>query len=140
MARPTLLLPAMLALPAVLSLGACAMTPSTGALPKYTVFFTEWSARLDDPAISTVRAAAQAYAGTPTLPVRVVGFADPVGSLAANKDLAALRAQMVTDELLKDGVPASKISTTAYGATDFVESGQESRRVTIAVGTPAGTK
>jgi outer membrane protein OmpA-like peptidoglycan-associated protein len=125
----------MLAVATLFALGACAMsTPDNGQ--RFVVFFTEFSAQLDEPAKTAITGAANYSKQHPSLPVDVVGFADPVGSPQANIDLSRLRAQVVADGLVSGGVPVANIKREARGATNFALSGQESRRVEITVGSP----
>ena len=122
-----------LAIAMLLTLGAC-MMPAKGQ--RFVVFFTEFSAQIDEPAKLAISGAADWSKQHPMLPVQVAGFADPVGSPQANIDLSRLRAQVVSDALVAGGVPAASIARQARGATDFTLSSQESRRVEITVGAP----
>jgi len=70
----------------------------------------------------------------PNQSVAVNGFADPEGSKQANIDISRTRAQLVVDQLVKDGVSQQRIRLGAKGPTDFTLSSQESRRVEIAIG------
>ena len=103
---------------------------------RFLVFFTEFSAQLDEPAKSTIAGAATYAKNHPLQPVHVVGFADPTGSPQANIELSKLRAQVVTDALVAGGVPASSITQQAEGATKFELSATESRRVVVTIGSP----
>jgi outer membrane protein OmpA-like peptidoglycan-associated protein len=116
------------------SLGACA----TGALTsqKFPVFFQEWSAALDDAATNTVAGAAKWANEHPNAPVTVSGYADPEGSQQANVAMSRTRAQVVVDQLVRDGVARGRIRQTAHGPTDYTLSSIESRRVEIAVAIP----
>jgi outer membrane protein OmpA-like peptidoglycan-associated protein len=127
----------LLAVATLLVLGACSMVgsaPNSGQ--RFVVFFTEFSAQLDEPAKAAITGAANYSQQHPALAVGVVGFADPVGSPQANVDLSRLRAQVVSDGLVAGGVPVANIRREARGATNFALSGQESRRVEITVGSP----
>jgi outer membrane protein OmpA-like peptidoglycan-associated protein len=119
----------------LLTLAACA-PPQDSATRRMPVFFQEWSANLDQEATDTVNAAASVVKEHPGWPVSVIGFADPEGSPQANRDISQLRAQVVTDALVKAGVPAAQITRSARGATAYVSMSLESRRVEIVVGTP----
>ena len=100
---------------------------------KFVVFFQEWSAALDDSALSVIAQAGD-YAKTHTgVAVHVEGFADPTGSRAANALLTQLRAQVVIDQLETDGVAAARIHGTGRGSVRFALSSQESRRVEISL-------
>ena len=119
----------------LLALGACAAQPAApGPMQKFVVFFSEWSAGLDQPAVGVITAAAAAAKQMPNAPVTVVGYADPAGSSQANLYMSRTRAQVVTDQLVQDGVPAALIRHAGRGPTDFTASSQESRRVEIDVG------
>jgi len=116
----------------LLVLSACAQGPDVGT-NRQVVFFQEWSANLDTEAQAAVDAAAAIVKQHPGVPVTVIGFADPDGSPQANIDISRLRAQVVVDALIKDGVPAGQITRQAKGSTAFVSMSLESRRVEIVV-------
>ncbi len=97
------------------------------------VFFEEWSAQLDDSAKGVIASAAEWANQHEPARVRVVGYADPTGSIEANRLLTQLRAQVVIDALVGDGVAASRIQRKGAGSVDFADSSQESRRVEIIV-------
>ena len=118
---------------AVLLLAASASLPAARAeAPGFIVFFGSWSALIDQPARDTIKAAAAA-ASAGKGQVRVTGYASTVGSTESNKLLSQLRAQVVTDELVADGVDAKRITQMAVGPTSFVADPQEARRVKIDV-------
>jgi outer membrane protein OmpA-like peptidoglycan-associated protein len=95
------------------------------------VFFTKWSALIDDPAGAVVKLAAYRLAKDPGAKVVVTGYADIDGSSEANILLSKLRAQMVVDALVADGVDAARITREGAGATRDVGGMIESRRVVI---------
>jgi outer membrane protein OmpA-like peptidoglycan-associated protein len=101
---------------------------------KVVVYFQEWSAAFDDAATATIAKAADYAKKHPGLPVRVAGFADPTGSKQANVLMSELRAQVVVDQLVEDGVPARSIGQVGRGSVQFALTSQESRRVEISVG------
>ncbi|MCW3473983.1 OmpA family protein [Limobrevibacterium gyesilva] len=116
----------------LLALGACTvMEPDS---QRYVVFFQEWSADMDATASGSVTAAAAWAKQHPSAPVIVSGYADPEGSPQANKDLSRLRAQVVADALVADGVALARIQRQAVGSVDYVMNSLESRRVEIVVG------
>ena len=128
---------ATLAFALIVSIGASAFaqTPTSS----YPVFFQPWSAAIDANAASTIAIAAKTAAANPTYPVVVTGSADTVGSIAANKDMALTRAQVVADALAADGVAQSRIAVVSTGAisspgTATGSYAQFSRRVLIQVG------
>jgi outer membrane protein OmpA-like peptidoglycan-associated protein len=101
---------------------------------RYVVFFQEWSAALDDPAQTVISQAADWLKSHPDDPVRVSGFASTIGSREANVLLADLRAQVVVDQLMSDGLDARRISQRGHGPVQFALTPVESRRVEISVG------
>lgn len=116
----------------LITLAACAKAPDPG-VHRHLVFFQEWSANLDAEAMDAVNAAAAIVKRHPGVPITVIGFADPEGIPKANRDISHARAQMVTEALVKAGVPTAQITPAAKGATAFVSTPLESRRVEIMV-------
>jgi outer membrane protein OmpA-like peptidoglycan-associated protein len=123
---------------AVLALSLAALLAGCSLLgpgrQAYAVFFAEWSAQLDGPAQGVVNGAAQFAKQHADFPVIVAGYADPEGSPQANIDISRLRAQVVADLLVADGVPLARIQRRAHGAVGFAATSQESRRVEITIG------
>lgn len=135
---------------ALLALAACAETPApavTAAPPApppaapaapvdpnraLPIFFEAWSALLEDPAQQALREAAARIKANPRVPVLIVGYADPRGSAEANMILSRLRARVVADALITNGVPAARLRVIYRGATPGFES-LESRRVEVRV-------
>ena len=70
------------------------------------------------------------------MPVVVASYTDPYGSQKANADFTRLRAQMVVDGLVANGVLATRIQLREIGSVNFQIDAQESRRVEITVGQP----
>ena len=136
---------------ALLALAACAQTPApvvtatppapppvaapaapvdaNRALP---IFFEPWSALLEEPAQLALRETATRIKANPRLPVLVVGHAGPRGSAEAAMTLSRLRARVVADALIAEGVPAARIRIIYRGATPGFEA-LESRRVEVRV-------
>lgn len=110
--------------------GCGLVAPATRTFP---VFFEPWSANLDRASREAVDRAAAIARSSPGARVRVVGFADPEGSAAANIELSRLRAQVVMDELMAAGVAPGRILQSARGPTGFAQASQESRRVEITI-------
>ena len=108
-----------------------AQVPGGPADRKFVVFFQSWSGELDDSAVSVIADVATIAKANPTRKVIIHGFADPTGTARANSLVSALRAELVANQLVADGVSADRIVQDAMGATDFAMSSQESRRVTI---------
>ena len=118
----------------LLLLGACALFGSSGQ--RYVVFFRGSSAQIDDAAEAVLVGAANRAKKHPNMPVVVASYADPYGSEKANADFTRLRAQAVVDELVANGVEASRIQVREVGPVKFQSEPQESRRVEITVGNP----
>ena len=116
------------------SLGAAVSAGSAHAAEQRVgvVFFTEWSALLDPAAQTVIQEAKTRLGGTGT--VTVMGYADTTGSSEANDLLSKLRAQMVIDRLVADGVPAGRLKRADRGATPDIGGLNESRRVVISIG------
>jgi outer membrane protein OmpA-like peptidoglycan-associated protein len=137
---------------ALLALAACAETPApavTAAPPApapapaapatqvdpnraLPIFFEAWSAFLEEPARAALAEVATYIKANPRVPVLVVGYADPRGSAEANMALSRLRARVVADVLIENGVPRNRIRILYRGATPGFES-LESRRVEVRV-------
>jgi outer membrane protein OmpA-like peptidoglycan-associated protein len=120
---------------AFLLLIAALGTPRAADLPaqKFVVFFQEWSAAIDDSAQTVISQAADWVKSHPGNLAHVSGFASTVGSRQANILLADLRAQVVVDQLLSDGVAAARIRQRGQGPVPFALTAQESRRVEISI-------
>jgi outer membrane protein OmpA-like peptidoglycan-associated protein len=116
----------------LLTIAACTASPTPPH--RISVFFEEWSAAIDPPAIEAISGAAQWAKDHPGDVVKVIGYADPTGSGAANDAISRTRAQVVADQLVKDGMDRARIILGAQGATGFTMTSQESRRVEIAIG------
>jgi outer membrane protein OmpA-like peptidoglycan-associated protein len=101
--------------------------------PAGVVYFTEWSALLDDAARGTIQQAATLI-NKGSAPVTITGYADVTGSTEANRLVSTLRAQMVIDQLVADGVPATRLRRADRGATPDIGGLNESRRVLISIG------
>jgi len=114
------------------ALAACAGKPP--AKQAFVVFFHEWSAELDAEAQDVIARAAALARTSPNAVVHVTGYADPEGSVQANIELSRLRAQVVVDGLVKQGVAQDRLRRSARGPTSFALSSLESRRVEIAIG------
>jgi cytochrome c oxidase subunit 2 len=118
----------------LLALPACTLFDPPGQ--RFVVYFEPFSADIDAPAGAVVTGAAQWANAHPMAPVVVAAYADPTGSAQANADLTRLRAQVVSDGLVHNGVAAIRIRREDIGPVPFKIDSQESRRVLITVGTP----
>ena len=66
----------------------------------------------------------------------VTGFATTAGTAKAAATLSAARAQVVVDQLVKDGVPLDRIEMDSKGDTAFADMAVQSHRVTIDIPFP----
>ena len=98
--------------------------------PSFLVFYTPFSANIDIEAQRIVGEAAKAAKAEPTRVVFVLSYADQLGSTEANRTLTRLRAQVVRDMLVADGVSTDRIILQPKGAQGG-DPGVESRRVEI---------
>ena len=117
-------------------LGLCAGPARAADPPQQTfvVYFQEWSAAIDGPAVDVIARAAEWAKGHAGSTARVTGFADPTGSHEANILLSQLRAQVVADGLKGNGLATGRIRQSARGSVPFAATALESRRVEIRFG------
>jgi len=120
---------------AFLLLIAATGTPRAADLPahKFVVFFQQWSAAIDDSAQAVIAQAADWVKSHPDDVAHVSGFASTVGGRQANILLADLRAQVVADQLVSDGIDTARIRQRGHGPVPFALTEQESRRVEISI-------
>ena len=131
-ARPLFALSRRLLCAAVMLGAAGCMTP-VDAPPVAVVFFTPFSADLDQEAKSVITEVAKDARANPSRTIVVKGYADSIGTPAANRTLSQLRAQVVADGLVSQGVSAGSIVQRPRGPT-AADPGIESRRVEITFG------
>ena len=109
---------------------------------QYVVLFALDDATLDSEAQATIAAAAQEFRRTGSARISLRGHTDTSGNAAYNQALSERREQAVTDELIRQGVPADAVSGVAVGETDpAVPTGdgvpeEQNRRVEIALEAP----
>ena len=94
-----------------------APVPAQPPAPVYLVFFDWDRADLTERARQVIAMAAQATTRTQLTRIDVEGNADRTGTAAYNQRLSLRRAQAVSAELIRDGVPAAAISIQAFGDT-----------------------
>jgi len=121
---------------ASLLLLCCTITGAQAAGPpaqSFVVYFSEWSAAMDDSAQAIVTHAADYAKEHPRAAVAVNGFASTIGSRKANDLLADLRAQVVVDQLVTDGIQENRIRQRGHGPKQYALTPQESRRVEVSI-------
>jgi outer membrane protein OmpA-like peptidoglycan-associated protein len=100
--------------------------------PDYAVFFTQWSAMLDQDALTVINAAATWAQENPSMPVVLAEYLDPAGPQAI-ADLSRLRAQLIEDKLTAAGIGRERITREKRGIDEGAGMTQESQRVDIIV-------
>lgn len=119
---------------ALAGIAACSAAPTERLGPDYIVFFTPFSADLDDGAKSVIAEASQAAQTASGHRIVVAGYADRAagGSPAVNQTLSKLRTQVVADGLAAQGVDRGRIVLRPKGSVGG-DPGVESRRVAIEI-------
>jgi outer membrane protein OmpA-like peptidoglycan-associated protein len=84
------------------------------------VLFRTGSAQINPDIAHQIQVIAQALTKTPSLKVRLDGYADPRGGDEINMKLSQDRANAVRDLLLAAGVAADALEVNAYGKTQSV--------------------
>ncbi len=121
-----------------------ATTPvSTQTAPgTFLIFFVTDQATLTPDGARVVAEAAEAYQETGAARIVVTGHSDTTGSAAHNLELSQRRAELVANELIRRGVPATDIATVGRGEEDLLVptadgvSEPRNRRVEIVVPQP----
>ncbi|MDP1966213.1 MAG: OmpA family protein [Reyranella sp.] len=135
------------AIAAALLLGACDQPPPPAAAPpppppappSYMVFFDWDRSNLSAQALNTIQQAATAYKTRGGARITATGHTDTSGPEAYNMALSLRRANSVKDALVKEGVPATAITTVGRGEAGLlVQTGDgvrepQNRRVEIVV-------
>lgn len=120
--------------PAAAPVAAASDAPAATSAPArpsvLPVFFQPWSADMDDRAEEALRELAARAKAHSTGRLLVVGYASPRGTGEANVLLSRLRARVVYDFLVEQGLPASRLRRASRGATPGMED-LESRRVEV---------
>ena len=107
------------------------------------MLFRTGSAEITPDIAHQIQVIAQAVAKSPSLKVRVDGYADPRGSDESNMKLSQDRANAVRDLLLAAGVGAELLEVNAYGKTQSIASDSDGYalerrvRLTLQIESPA---
>jgi outer membrane protein OmpA-like peptidoglycan-associated protein len=120
-----------------------AVPPATDRLQKWAranvIFFTRGATPRDEAGVQAkLVEAAKLLLGTPAgVRLRVVGYADPLGSRSINERLTRQRAEFAASGLEKAGVPRERLVVVGRPGEQFltnvVGAGSESRRVEFEV-------
>jgi peptidoglycan-associated lipoprotein len=124
-----------------LSTGAAAQAPSaapaaapgeaTASLPRYLIYFNEFSAYLSPRAKAIIADAAKKAKDTGAKSITVQARASATGTVQTNKYLAMTRASIVADELEADGVEPAMVQQEPIGQTGSHDPSVFNRRVDI---------
>jgi len=116
------------------------VAPAPAVAHSYMVFFDFDKSDLTSDATAIVDQAARNAAPAKVTEITVTGHTDTVGSDAYNMRLSKRRAESVSAQLQKDGIPASEIEIVAKGKRDLLVPTKDgvrepqNRRVTIVYG------
>ena len=116
------------------------VAPAPAVAHSYMVFFDFDKSDLTSDATAIVDQAAKNAAPAKATELTVTGHTDTVGSDAYNMRLSKRRAESVSAQLQKDGIPASEIAIVAKGKRDLLVPTKDgvrepqNRRVTIVYG------
>lgn len=123
-----------LLLPAISTLtdaSAQTATTATGELPRFLVYFDEFSAKLSDEAKSVIANAAKRARETGAKGIVVQARASASGKPETNKYLAQTRSSIVADELEDNGIARTMIRQEPIGQTGSSDPTVYNRRVDI---------
>src|SRR4051812_40167224 len=95
-------------------------SPEMAGPGQYRVFFAFDRADLSQDDRQIITQAAEDYRRTGTARITVTGHTDTSGSAAYNLELSQRRAEAVTSELVRQGVPATEIATVGRGEEDLL--------------------
>jgi OmpA-OmpF porin, OOP family len=108
-----------------------AANPPNRDLPRFLVYFDEFSANLSDEAKSVIADAAKRARETGAKAVVVQARASATGTAETNKLLAQTRSSIVTDQLVEDGIARTMINQEPIGQTGSSDPTVYNRRVDI---------
>ena len=109
-------------------------TPATAPIPeipRFLVYFDEFSANLSDEAKATIADAAKRARDTGAKAIVVQARASATGRPETNKYLAQTRSSIVTDQLEEDGIARTMIQQEPIGQTGSSDPSVYNRRVDI---------
>jgi len=100
-------------------------------IPRFLVYFDEFSANLSDEAKATIADAAKRARDTGAKGIVVQARASATGKPETNKYLAQTRSSIVTDQLEDDGIARTTIRQEPIGQTGSSDPSVYNRRVDI---------
>ena len=113
---------------AALPQAAAAIKPE---LPRYLIYFNEFSAHLSPRAKENIAKAAREAKAAGVKSITVMARASATGTPQTNKYLAMTRASIVADELEADGIAAAIVEQQPIGQTGSSDPSVFNRRVDI---------
>lgn len=114
--------------PAAAPPAAAAIKPE---LPRYLIYFNEFSAYLSPRAKENIAKAAREARAAGVKSITVMARASATGTPQTNKYLAMTRASIVADELEADGIAATMVEQQPIGQTGSSDPSVFNRRVDI---------
>ncbi len=115
--------------------GPAAASPAetSAGVPRYLVYFTEFSAYLSPRAKKIIADAARRAKETDAKTITVQARASATGTVQTNKYLAMTRASIVADQLAADGVAPAMVEQEPIGQTGSSDPSVFNRRVDIII-------
>ncbi len=114
---------------------AAGSAPATAAakseLPRFLVYFNEFSAYLPPRSKEIIAKAAKEARASGAKSITVQARASATGTVQTNKYLAMTRASIVADELEANGIPAAMVQQDPIGQTGSGDPSVFNRRVDI---------
>jgi OmpA-OmpF porin, OOP family len=108
-----------------------AANTATREIPRFLVYFDEFSANLSDEAKRVIADAAKRAQETGAKAVVVQARASATGTAETNKYLAQTRTSIVRDQLVEDGIAPTMIKQEPIGQTGSSDPTVYNRRVDI---------
>lgn len=110
---------------------ASGVVPTKAGVPRYLVYFDEFSAYLSPRAKAMIAHAAKEAKETGAKSITVQARASATGAVQTNKYLALTRASVVADQLEADGIEPAIIQQQPIGQTGSSDPSVFNRRVDI---------
>ncbi len=110
---------------------AAAPAGAKAELPRFLVYFNEFSAYLPPRSKEIIAKAAKEAKDTGAKSITVQARASATGTVQTNKYLAMTRASIVADELEADGIPPAMVQQEPIGQTGSSDPSVYNRRVDI---------
>jgi outer membrane protein OmpA-like peptidoglycan-associated protein len=110
---------------------AAAASEANAQLPRFLIYFDEFSAYLSPRAKAIIAKAAKEAKATGAKSITVQARASATGTVQTNKYLAMTRASIVADELQADGIDAAAVQQQPIGQTGSHDPSVFNRRVDI---------